>query len=111
MYLPHRENAVVKQSKVVEYLLSKTHSIGKNKAKFFNSIGYNEDNHTELSAELLKFKDLEISKTEQNEFGSKYSIEGTLAAPNRKSYTIKTVWMLEHAQTQPYLITAFPIQK
>ncbi len=111
MYLPHKENAAIKQSKVVEYLLSNTHSIGKNKAKFFDSIGYNAVNHTELRAELLKFKNLEISKTKQNEFGHKYSIEGALAAPNGKSYNIKTVWMLEHEQSQPYLATAFPIQK
>jgi len=50
--LPNREQAYIPKLKLKEYLLSKTHTIGKAKAKYLHSIGFTEKNAHELAKAL-----------------------------------------------------------
>jgi hypothetical protein len=43
MELPNKANAQVPFEKIVDYLLSETHSVGRSKAKYFRSYGFDED--------------------------------------------------------------------
>lgn len=108
MFLPYRENAYININKLENYLLSETHVIGKNKAKFFKKIGFNLLNIKQFETELLKFKDFEVSEVIENEYGKKYIISGEISNSNYKKFGIVTVWMLEFNDQKPYLVTSYP---
>lgn len=57
--LPQREQATIPKEKILNYLLSETHAIGKSKVKFFRLLGYNDLNYKRLIEGLLL-----IAKTE-----------------------------------------------
>jgi hypothetical protein len=40
MKLPNAENVIIPQRKIVDYLLSPTHRVGRSKADFFTHFGY-----------------------------------------------------------------------
>jgi len=108
MFLPFKQNAIIKRTKIVDYLLSETHVIGRYKSKFFRKIGFNENNIDEFELELLKLKDLEVDSLVKNEYGTKYIIIGEIISPIGKVYPLTTVWMLEDKSEIPYLITSYP---
>ena len=110
MKLPHPENAIIPEKKLTDYLLSKTHETGRFKAKFFRSLGFNEENLNLLEKEFLNIvQTQEITKQENSEFGIKYIIDGSLMTPLGKSVKIRTVWIVENDEEQPIFITAYPV--
>jgi len=46
--LPNKSKAYIPANKITGYLLSKTHAIGKSKAGYFRSLGFDETNFPEL---------------------------------------------------------------
>lgn len=62
MQLPNRANAYIPPDKLMGYLLSETHAVGKSKAKFFRALGFDETNVRQLEQGLLA-----IARTEQVE--------------------------------------------
>lgn len=52
MKLPNRKNAIIRREKLTNYLLSLTHPVGKYKAIFFRSIGFNDNNANMLKRGL-----------------------------------------------------------
>jgi hypothetical protein len=44
MKLPNNEYAYIPPAKLLDYLLSETHSVGKSKSKYLRSSGFNEAN-------------------------------------------------------------------
>ena len=44
MKLPNREDAYIPSGKLGGYLLSKTHVVGRWKARFFSGLGFNDTN-------------------------------------------------------------------
>ena len=109
MKLPDRENAYVPRPKLTEYLLSQTHPVGRLKAKFFRSLGFDEGNVALLEQRLLAIaRDGEVAETTEFKHGSKYVIGGELSAPAGGSATIRTVWIIEPGDSQPRFVTAYP---
>ena len=53
MRLPNYDKAYVSQRKLLDYLLSETHPIGKSKAKFLRSIGFGGSNLDALEQSLI----------------------------------------------------------
>lgn len=53
MKLPNRENAVVEDEKILDYLISESHPIGRFKAKVFRRLGFDETN-VDLFRKCLK---------------------------------------------------------
>ncbi|MDY7020779.1 MAG: hypothetical protein SWJ54_05365 [Cyanobacteriota bacterium] len=53
MKLPNYEQAIVRQQKITEYLLSLTHPDGKDKAKFFLKFGFNVNNWEIMATALI----------------------------------------------------------
>ena len=109
MKLPNNENAYVSPIKLRAYLLSETHSVGRAKAKFFRSAGFNESN-----ADLLKEGLRIIARSEDvrgevtSEHGGKYIIDGQLLTPAGEILRIRTVWIVDEGQTRPRFVTAYP---
>jgi hypothetical protein len=50
--LPNAEDAVILAEKLTDYLLSSSHPVGRFKAGFFRSLGYEADDWHQLEADL-----------------------------------------------------------
>lgn len=109
MKLPNREKAYVPREKLLGYLLSETHPVGKSKAKFFRKLGFNETNVDKLEQSLLSIARInEVEGIKEIPYGINYIIKGTIKLPKRKSFTVKTVWFIELGKTNPRFVTAIP---
>ena len=107
--LPNGEQAVVSPEKVQAYLLNRLHAQNKGKAQFFEQVGYNPSQPEQLAQDLKLIAITgRVTATVPTEEGVKYVVIGRAIAPNRREYSLTTVWMLETDQTAPRLITAYP---
>ena len=82
MKLPNAERAVIDERKVRDYLLSRTHPIGRFKASFFARAGFTSADWQRLVRQL---RSLVIHGQavlgESSQYGQKYLISGTLTGP------------------------------
>ncbi len=73
MKLPNGENALIPIRKVKHYLLSDAHTIGRAKARFFQSVGYQQENPSVLAADLASIARKEqVYDVVQTRHGAKY---------------------------------------
>jgi len=109
MRLPNAHHAWIPREKLVDYLLSTTHSVGSAKAKFFRGFGFG-DHNIELLEEglLLIARTSEIRDMVESGFGSKYTVDGTLQTPSGAVISVRTVWILEAGEADPRFVTAYP---
>ena len=110
MKLPNNQNAYVPLTKLLDYLLSETHSVGKAKAKLLRSVGFNEAN-----VQLLKKGLLDIAHTQDVEeeittpHGVKYVVYGDMATPVGLVIKMRTIWIIDNGQERPRFVTAYPL--
>ena len=110
MQLPNREKAYIPISKLKDYLLSETHSVGKSKAKFLRSVGFNNTNAHLLKRGLINIAhSQDIKETILSPHGIKYIIDGLLQTPASDSIKMRTVWIIDRDQGRPRFVTAYPI--
>ncbi|MBD3376947.1 hypothetical protein GF406_18110 [candidate division KSB1 bacterium] len=110
MKLPNRHKAIVTREKLLNYLLSKNHIIGRTKAKFFRNFGFDENNVQEFQNAIIKIAETnEIKETKASSFGTKYIIDGTVETPIGRKIQIRTVWIIESNTFVPRFVTAFPV--
>jgi len=99
----------VPEPKILDYLLSATHPIGRDKALFFASFGFSSERWEELATALKAHAaNNEVMSVEDSEWGKNYSIIGRLECPDGRKPHIKSVWFAEHGGIVPKLITAYP---
>ena len=55
MKVPNNEEVIISESKITGYLLSEKHPLGRYKAKFLKSLGFEIDNHEQLVDQLKLF--------------------------------------------------------
>lgn len=112
MKLPKCREVVVPREKVVDYLLSQTHPVGRGKAKFFRGLGFHPA-HWETLADALKTvaMDNDVKHTEPSPFGTRYIIEGRLETADGENPVVRTVWFIEHAGEVPRFVTAYPLPR
>lgn len=109
MKLPYRQNSYIPEDKLVSYLLSETHPVGRSKAKIFRGIGFNETNVGKLSEALLKIAQTQnVREARKLEYGTNYAIDGMLQI-NKGRISIRTVWFIELGENQPRFVTAYPV--
>ena len=110
MKLPNAEHAIIPSDKLTDYLLSKSHLIGRWKARFFLSIGFSEAKADELRDALMYVtKTGEVKSAITTDLGVKYVVEGVVSGPSGRRAVIRTVWVVETGQDRPRLITAYPL--
>ena len=110
--LPNLEMATVSRTKLIAYLLSPSHLHGRQKAAFFNSFGFSSNAWQVLALALLKqADDHEVTTVEQTPFGMRYSIEGSIAAPDGRTPQVRVVWFVDNGEDAPRLVTAYPIRR
>lgn len=112
MKLPKCGEVVVPREKVVDYLLSQTHPVGRSKAKFFRGLGFHPADW-EMLADALKqvAMDNEVSGTEPSPFGTRYIVEGPLETADGENPVVRTVWFIEKAREVPRFVTAYPLPR
>ena len=109
MLLPNAELAVVEPEKVRDYLLSSIHPIGRFKAAFFATLGYERAQWQVLRDDLLAIAESGTSVAGQpSAYGRKYEVDGILTGPSGRSMPVRTVWIVRPADRVPRLVTAFP---
>lgn len=110
MNLPNRQQAYIPRAKLTAYLLSETHAVGKSKAKFFRTLGFEETTIDLLEQRLVRIAQIEpITETVSSQYGTKYVIEGDLQAIAGPSRRIRTIWIIELGEDRPRFVTAYPV--
>lgn len=110
MKLPNRENAYIPSSKLKAYLLSETHSVGKSKAKFLRSVGFNDNNVDLLKQSLLSITNSEeVKEAIASSHGVKYIIDGSIQTPSKGIAMMRTIWIIDKGQERPRFVTAYPV--
>ena len=110
MKLPDKEKAYIPLLKIKDYLLSETHPIGKSKAKFFRSLGFNELNIDLLKQGLLTIAQIEdVKEAVSSMHGVKYIIDGLIQTPAGETVKVRTIWIIDKGQTHPRFVTTYPV--
>ena len=108
MKLPSADRVQIDDRKIREYLLSRTHAVGRFKARFFAAVGFDETTATAFVAEIRRIAESgEVEETEEIEFGRKYTVPGELRGPAGVAQ-ILTVWIQETGQQDVRLVTVRP---
>ena len=110
--LPGKEQCLVDEKKVTEYLLNTVRMPAAAKARFFLSCGFSEEEWERL-AEALKVhgRDQPVVGKTKSSYGTKYEIEGPLTCPDGRSPVVRSVWQIDTEALAPRLITAHPVSK
>ena len=99
---------VVEERKVRNYLLSTTHPIGRLKAVFFGTLGFDSKNPTKFvkALEVHAFGG-EVVGRESTRYGTKYVMEGEVEGPDG-SARVRSVWIADDSEGILRLVTAYP---
>ena len=111
MLLPNRREAFVSYEKIALHLLSDGHPFGRHKAVFFRTFGFSGASWQTLAQALREHAQLEVTNVEETAFGTRYTIEGPLAAPDGRTPLVRTVWFLRPGEENPRFVTAYPLRR
>ncbi len=110
MELPNKLHAYVSTGKITDYLLSETHIVGRFKARFLRSFGFNETNVSQFEKGLIDIAQTEpVVEIVETIYGKKYVIDGELETPNGDMMHLRTVWIIETGGDVPRLVTVCPL--
>lgn len=109
MKLPNGEKAIIDERKIREYLVSRSHPVGRFKAKFFAGLGFGPGNWQVLAAAILQVAaNGDVQFVEDNVHGRKYLVSGTLTGPQGRSAAVVSVWIVKVGDDVPRLVTVYP---
>jgi hypothetical protein len=108
--LPNPQRAVIDPAKLRDYLLSTTHPVGRFKAAFFTSLGYEATAwkrlESDLRSQLLSQPALEL---EGSSYGRKFATRARLSEPSGKAdEMVASVRIVLAAEDFPRFVTAYP---
>ena len=107
--LPKATQAVVDPTKIRDYLLSRSHPVGRFKAAVFHALGYTQDDWPRLRDDLLAHAlSGEATARERGPHGKKYVVSGTLTGPNGRNGKFTSVWLVPNNSPAPRFVTAYP---
>ena len=108
MVLLNRNVAIVPAEKLRNYLLSPTHPIGRYKATFFRTLGYDPSNWQVLEADLRSLLLLNAEQLDVTEYGRKFAVTGSITGPSGRIAEIVSVWIILAGEEMPRFVTAYP---
>lgn len=91
-----------------DYLLSPSHSIGRYKAAFFRSLGYDQANWETLAIDLRSLLTGDAEQIDVTEYGVKYEIRGSVTGPNGRTANVVSAWIILTGEEAPRFVTAYP---
>jgi hypothetical protein len=96
------------EQKIRGYLLSRTHPVGRFKARVFAALGFDESSSAAFVSELRRIAASgEVTEVEDTEFGQKYTVPGDLNGP-LGSAQVLSIWIQEPGASEVRLITVRP---
>ena len=108
MRLPGAGRVRIDERKVRDYLLSKTHPVGRFKARVFGALGLDETSSAAFVAELQRIAaEGDVAEVQDIAFGRKYTVPGELRGPAGAARVL-TVWIQEAGQEDVRLVTVRP---
>ena len=109
MRLPNGDHALVDERKLLEYLLSPDHPIGRSKAAFFLGLGFDPGEWRVLESALLQLASTAVAELAgRSAFGQKYLTRGTLESPSGRVAEVLVVWVIRAGEDIPRFVTAYP---
>ena|SRR5919108_5210852 len=106
--LPNADRAVIDLRKLTDYLLARSHPVGRSKARFFESLGFAASRADVLEQALRELATrLEDLATEDTSFGTKYIADGVLQGPVAAA-RVRSIWIVERGTDFPRFVTAYP---
>ena len=110
MQMPNAENAYVEERKITHYLLSFDSEEGKSKAAFFTRFGFAKADWQLFASALCQHAmSHAVTQVEQNQYATKYVLEGPLQTPDGRNPMVRTVWAVVGVYSTPRLVTAYPL--
>ena len=112
MKLPNAQAASVPERKMTHYLLNPAHPAGGSKAAFFLRFGFSVAEWPRLAEALLRHaREHDVVETEQTPHGTRFAVDGPLAAPDGTRLNVRSAWFIDTAGSQPRFVTAHPLPK
>ena len=108
MRVPNRDRAIVDTRKLREYLLSPTHPVGRFKAHYFATLGYEVTEWQALEADLRATLESNAVRAVAGEFGTKCVGRSNITGRNGTHARLITVWIIPMGEEIPRLVTAYP---
>lgn len=110
MKLQNRDGAYIPRDKIIAYLLSPTHPVGRLKAHFFRSIGFDTSDITELEGQFLRIAHNEdVIAQIISPYGIKFIVDGVLERKGEAVAQIRTIWIIDAGGNYPRFVTAYPL--
>jgi hypothetical protein len=113
MKLPNVQSATVPERKLTHYLLNPAHVAGGSKARFFLRFGFTVAEWRQMAEALLRHaRENEVADMEQTARGTRYVVDGLLAAPDGSLLNIRSAWYIDlRGDGGPRFVTAHPLPK
>jgi hypothetical protein len=106
--IPNSERAVVDRRKLTDYLLARSHPVGRGKSRFFERLGFSNNDPEALEAALCSLAAGSDQVTQQDTgFGTKYIADGQLRGPAGTAQ-VRTIWIIDAGAEIPRFVTAYP---
>jgi hypothetical protein len=107
--LPNADRAVIGEAKLLDYLLSRAHPVGRFKARFFTSLGYSQEEWGQLEADLRsQHLTQPATLVGTTRHGRKYEIRAILRGPSGHAVAVVSVWIIRAGEEVPRFVTAYP---
>lgn len=85
---------------------------GWHKATFFTRFGFSVNSWRLMASALLAHAEkFEVTSIDDTEFGTRYTIEGELEAPDGRKPIVRVVWFVEKGEDRPRLVTVYPVHR
>ena len=85
--------------------------VDKTKAVFFIQFGFSMAQWEQLGIALKSHAmEHDVVKVENNDFGTRYVVEGQLKTSDERNPFVRVVWFVDVDETVPRLVTAYPLE-
>lgn len=109
MYLKEHFKIVIPERKILSYVLSTDHPIGKHKARVFRSIGYHTHNYRSFVKALNTLVgSYPANFVKKDQYGTTYSIEGMIKG-EKGNLKVRSIWIVEAQNTYATFVTVYPL--
>jgi len=108
MKLPNCDKAYISRGKLLDYLLSETHPIGKSKARFLRSLGFDKSNVEVLEQSLILIAQSdEVIELVKTPHGTKYVVDGEVKTPKGITVRLRAIWIVDVGEDIPRFVTVY----
>lgn len=107
--IPNAERAVIDAAKLRDYLLSRVHPVGRLKAAFFHSLGYEARRWRRLEADpQAQHLSQHARELPPTPYGRRFAIRAKLVGPSGSPAEVASIWIVLAAEDFPRFVTAYP---